>query len=83
MAGIVAHVGRRWQCLREGGGRRNIQTRFHDGKSGYLAQSSHPLYFDLGDASRVDRIEIRWPPGRVQVVEGPVEVNRTLRIVEE
>lgn len=46
-------------------------TQVHDGKSGYLSQSALPLYFGLGDATAVDQVEIRWPSGRVQVVENP------------
>jgi len=48
---------------------------------GYLAQSSKTVHFGLGDAEAVDRCEIRWPGGRVQVIEGPA-VNQVHRIVE-
>ncbi|MCI0538809.1 MAG: CRTAC1 family protein, partial [Verrucomicrobiales bacterium] len=41
-------------------------TQFNDGKSGYLAQSSSPLYFGLGDATRVDMVEVLWPSGKRQ-----------------
>jgi hypothetical protein len=57
-------------------------TRFHDGKSGYLAQSSMPLHFGLGEASSVSRIEIQWPSGVNQTVAGPVAANRRLVITE-
>src|SRR5438046_3528184 len=43
-------------------------TRYHDGKSGYLSQSSMPLYFGLDDAPKIDRIEVRWPSGRKQML---------------
>src|SRR5258707_9769855 len=33
--------------------------RSHDGKSGYLSQSSIPLYFGLGETNAVDRVEVR------------------------
>jgi hypothetical protein len=42
----------------------------HDGKSGYLAQSSLPLYFGLGNAQKIDSIEISWPSGTKQRVTG-------------
>jgi hypothetical protein len=59
-----------------------VQTRFHDGKSGYLAQSSLPLYFGLGSDAAVDRIEVVWPSGRRQVRTGPIALNGTLELVE-
>ena len=33
-------------------------TKANDGKSGYLSQSLYPLYFGLGDATTVDRVEV-------------------------
>ena len=57
-------------------------TQFHDGKSGYLAQSSLPLYFGLGEATQVDRIEIDWPSGQKQTVDGPIKSNQTKTIEE-
>jgi len=59
-----------------------VQTRFHDGKSGYLAQSSLPLYFGLGSDAAVDRIEVVWPSGRRQVRTAPIPLNGTLELVE-
>jgi hypothetical protein len=57
-------------------------TRFHDGKSGYLGQSLAPLYFGLAEAESVDGIEVRWPSGKTQSLEGPIEIGRTLEIRE-
>jgi hypothetical protein len=57
-------------------------TQFHDGKSGYFAQSSLPLYFGLGEATKVDGIRVRWPSGKTQSLEGPLPVNRLLTIIE-
>ena len=57
-------------------------TKQHDGKSGYLSQSSLPLYFGLGDDTAVNRVEVRWPSGRSQVIAQGIKVNDTLRISE-
>ena len=54
----------------------------NDGKSGYLAQSSLPLYVGLGEAEAVDRIEVAWPSGTEQVVEGPIASGHWVEIVE-
>lgn len=59
------------------------RTQVHDGQSGYLSQSAYPLYFGLGDAEQVDGLEITWPSGTVQVVDGPIGSNQTLTVVEE
>jgi hypothetical protein len=60
-----------------------VLHRYHDGKSGYLSQSSMPLYVGLGDAETVDRIVVTWPTGTEQAVEGPFELGSTVEIVEE
>lgn len=53
-----------------------------DGKSGYLSQSSMPLYFGLGDAGKVEKIRVLWPSGKEQVVSDPGKMN-TLLVIEE
>ncbi|HEX8895014.1 MAG TPA: CRTAC1 family protein [Terriglobales bacterium] len=57
-------------------------TQYNDGKSGYLSQSVLPLYFGLGDATKIDRIEVDWPSGHKQVVSKGLQENQTLRITE-
>jgi len=48
----------------EAGGRKH----FHDVRSGasYLSHSDLRLFFGLGEASKVDRITVRWPDGSVE-----------------
>ena len=62
------------------GGR--VYMKYNDGKSGYLSQSALPLYFGLGDATGVERVEVDWPSGRKQVVTEGLRANDTLRITE-
>lgn len=60
----------------------NTYVQMHDGKSGYLSQSLLPLYFGLDEADQVDAIEVRWPSGQTQSVDGPIETNQLLDIRE-
>jgi hypothetical protein len=57
-------------------------TKVMDGRSGYLSQSLQPLYFGLGDARRVERVEVLWPSGKTQVVTRGIEPNVVLTITE-
>jgi len=50
------------------GGR--TQVRQVQAAGGYLSQSSNRLLFGLGGADRVDRVEIGWPGGTAQTLEG-------------
>lgn len=60
----------------------NTYSHYNDGKSGYLSQSALPLYFGLGDTTKIDKIEIQWPSGRKQTVTEGLEVNKLIRITE-
>lgn len=58
-----------------------VYTKYNDGKSGYLSQSVLPLYFGLGDATKIDRVEVDWPSGRKQVLT-EIQANETLQVTE-
>jgi len=64
-ANVVAQVG----------GRRMTRQRIVG--TGFLSASSPVLHFGLGEATRVDALEIRWPSGERQVLRD-VGVNRRL-----
>jgi hypothetical protein len=57
-------------------------SRYQDGKSGYLSQSSAPLYFGLAEANKIDRIDVRWPSGKSQVLTEQIPVNALISITE-
>ena len=57
-------------------------TKVMDGNSGYLSHSLYPLYFGLGAAETIDRVEVAWPSGKKQTLQGPVATNATLQITE-
>jgi len=60
-------------------------TRQVEAGSGYASESMRALHFGLGAASSLESIEIRWPSGLVQRMEGEqVEgwVNKLMRVEE-
>ena len=55
--------------------------------SGYASESMLPVHFGLGDADRIEAVEICWPSGLVQRIEGEslvaaLGVNRMVRVEE-
>jgi len=60
-----------------------VYSKIHDGQSGYLSQSSYPLYFGLGEADAVTKIEVTWPSGKQQTVSEGIQTNSLLTITEQ
>jgi hypothetical protein len=61
------------------GGRTQVAEK--KSASGYLSTNDPRLHFGLGRAETVDRIEIRWPSGTTQVLEG-VPARQVLDVTE-
>jgi len=59
------------------------RTQVREVKSGssYLGQNDIRTHFGLGDAARVDQVQVRWPAGTTETIEAPL-VNTTLTITE-
>jgi hypothetical protein len=51
-----------------------VMTRQVQAGGGYLSQCSRTVHFGLGDDPEIDRVEITWPGGTRQRLEG-VQVN--------
>ena len=49
--------------------------------TGFLFQSDRRVHFGLGSVSGVERLEIRWPSGRTQVLRD-LPADRILKIIE-
>jgi hypothetical protein len=47
------------------------QVQEVSGGSGFSAQNQRRLHYGLGGSLRVDRVEVRWPSGRLQTLEAP------------
>jgi hypothetical protein len=61
------------------GGR--TQVREIKAGSSYLSQNDVRAHFGLGAAARVDRLEVRWPGGRIDAVDG-VAAGQIVTITE-
>ena len=60
-------------------GRRQVQELA--AATGFSAQNMRRVHYGLGDATTVDRVVIRWPSGRRQVIERP-GIDQVHRIKE-
>jgi hypothetical protein len=83
---VVRTVGR--QSNRQGVGARlrlvvgsKAQIREVKAGSSYLSQSDLRQHFGLGGATVVDRLEIRWPSGRTDVLE-KIAANSIVTVIE-
>jgi hypothetical protein len=67
------------RCTIEANGRKQMAEVVSGGS--YLSQSSFTLHFGLGQADKIDRIEVRWPKGESQTWVG-LGANREIRLTE-
>lgn len=58
-----------------------VQHQVLQSAHGYNSTNDPVLIFGVGSRATVDRVEVRWPSGAVQVIEKPA-LRQTLRIVE-
>jgi hypothetical protein len=80
-------IGARVTVTTRGGGNGESYLREVDGGNGYAGQASTRLHFGLGAAEAVDKVEIRWPDGRVETLatkdgEPPVPLDAAA-VIEE
>ena len=60
-------------------GQRQVQEV--SGGSGFCAQNQRRLHFGLGRQARIEKVEIRWPSGKIEVIQAPV-LNKLHRLKE-
>lgn len=58
------------------------QTRYRVSSSGYLSQSDSIIHFGLGENKIIDKIKIRWPDGKIQLLKS-IKSNQTISILEK
>ncbi len=61
------------------GGKQQVAQKKNS--TGYLSQGDPRLHFGIGDNAVVDRLEIVWPSGKVQVLEN-VQARQILTVTE-
>ena len=49
--------------------------------TGYLSQNDPRVHFGLGNNQAVEKIEIKWPSGKVQILEN-INANQILKVIE-
>jgi hypothetical protein len=49
--------------------------------SGYLSQGDLRVHFGLGRHAEAEKVEIRWPSGKVQLLEH-IRANQFLKVIE-
>ena len=59
----------------------SVQVQELQASGSFLSMHALELYFGLGSAGRVERIEIQWPSGREQVLSN-VQANQVLQVIE-
>ncbi len=57
------------------------QVQEVSGGSGFCAQNQRRLHFGLGRQARVEKVEIRWPSGKIETLADP-EINKIHRLKE-
>jgi hypothetical protein len=67
------------RCTIEAGGRKQMAEVVGGGS--YYSQSAFTLYFGLGKAEKIDRMQIRWPAGEISTWSA-IAPNRILHITE-
>ena len=58
-----------------------VQTAQKKSTTGYLSQNDPRIHFGLAKNNMVEKIEIKWPSGKSQLLEN-VKVNQILQVKE-
>ncbi len=64
--------------ITSGGATQTVQKK---GPTGYLSQNDHRLHFGLAKNDLIEKIEIRWPSGKTQIIEN-TKANQVLKVTE-
>jgi len=57
------------------------QVQEVSGGSGFCAQNQRRLHFGLGRSAQIEKVEIRWPSGKIQILDS-VEVGKMNKVKE-
>jgi hypothetical protein len=76
-------IGARLKCVTKVAGETKPHEQIDEVRSGggYFSQSDLRIHFGLGQASKVDLLEIRWPSGQVDTVKD-IQPNQLIFVKE-
>ncbi len=60
---------------------KQVQTAQKKSTTGYLSQNDSRVHFGLAKAEVIDKIEIKWPSGKYQILED-IKANQILKVKE-
>ncbi|HWP45407.1 MAG TPA: CRTAC1 family protein [Blastocatellia bacterium] len=49
--------------------------------AGYASQNDRTVYFGIGEATKIDKLEVKWPSGAVETIAVPV-CDRVITVIE-
>ena len=58
-----------------------MQTAQKKSTTGYLSQNDSRIHFGLSKNDSIERIEIKWPSGKLQILEN-IKANKILTVEE-
>jgi len=67
------------RLVAESNGRKLVRELFPN--NGFMGQNAAQVHFGLGDATKLDKLSIRWPGGELQEFRD-LEINRHIRFTE-
>ena len=58
------------------------QIRQAQGASGAIGKSWEVIHFGMGAAASADKLTVKWPSGKTQVMSGPIPGKKLMRVEE-
>ena len=76
-------IGARIKCITQNPGETKPHQQIDEVRSGggYFSQSDLRVHFGVGKAAKVERLEVHWPSGQVDIIKN-LEINQVVHVRE-